>query len=89
MQDFDKALSLMRESDYINYSTLGLDYVLCRFFILYNLAIIKQVLGLKEMAMENVRMAHATKARMEADKEIKSIAAEPLSVCLYGLVWGG
>ena len=87
MKDFQKALDTMQVSDFINYSTLGLEYVLCRFYILYNLAIIQLVLGLKGLSAESLQEMREVKARMLADPHISQIAKAQLEVSRWS-PWG-
>ncbi|XP_065190189.1 uncharacterized protein LOC135821054 [Sycon ciliatum] len=73
MQDFQKCLQLMRGL-YINYSTLGLDFVLCRHHVEFNLAAVQQLLGLQQMARDMYKTALATKASMEKESKERTDA---------------
>ncbi|XP_065190190.1 uncharacterized protein LOC135821055 [Sycon ciliatum] len=86
MLDYQVAIEMMRDADFINYHTLGLEYVFCRYLAQFNLAVIRLVLGLRDMSAEVYHQAIATKARMEADAHIKDIAKEQLQVGVPDLV---
>ncbi len=69
MEDFTRALELMRESHAIYYSSLGMDLVLCSFQIHACLAVVKSCLGLTDGAQRSRQKAIDTKKSVGDDSK--------------------
>ena len=67
LEDFHRALELMRDSLIIDYSSLGMDLVLCSFQIHMCIAAVKSCLNLHEGARRSHQKALATKKALVDD----------------------